>query len=126
MTMGQDVVIMTSMALCRTHKGNAAVSMFVVVPSDELTSPGSCCLQIGETGCPGPAADTSLFEQRLHERVSSLTRGGEYDGLMPNQCSMAITVVAFIVAPLSPWRTGFLASVWSPSLSAVRRSKSTA
>ena len=50
MATSQDLLIVTRMALCRAHEANAAVSMFVVVPSDELTSPGSCCLQIGEAG----------------------------------------------------------------------------
>src|SRR5271166_460330 len=39
---------------------------------------------------------------------------------MPSQCSMARTVVAFSVAPVSPCSTGFMAAACTPSASAVR------
>ena len=39
---------------------------------------------------------------------------------MPSQCSMAKTVVAFRVAPLSPCSTGRTGLACTPSASAVR------
>ncbi|MDT4883129.1 hypothetical protein FQZ97_1191460 [compost metagenome] len=58
--------------------------------------------------------------------LSSLTRGREYDGLMPSQLSMASTVVALSVEPLSPCSTGLLSIAAMPSASAVRRTRCTA
>ena len=48
--------------------------------------------------------DTVAVGQEV--KVSFDIRGREYEGLMPNQCSIASTVVAFSVAPLSPCSTG--------------------
>jgi hypothetical protein len=59
----------TRMALCRAHKANAAVSMFVVVPSDELTRPVACSLQIGEAGRRELRPIFRRPEQRLDECV---------------------------------------------------------
>jgi Cu+-exporting ATPase len=52
--------------------------------------------------------------------LSSLTRGLEYDGLTPSQYSIASTLVALSVAPLSPCSTGFVGSGAMSSASAVR------
>ncbi len=45
---------------------------------------------------------------------------------MPSQCSMASTVVAFTVAPLSPCSTGLLGLACTPSARAVRRARGAA
>src|SRR4051794_23037384 len=55
--------------------------------------------------------------------LSSLTRGREWDGAMPSQCSMASTVVPFRVAPLSPCSTGRADMACTPSAKAVRLAK---
>src|SRR5690606_14962501 len=55
--------------------------------------------------------------------LSSDTLGLEYDGFTPSQWSMARTVVALSVLPLSPCRTGLSVLACRPSASAVRLSK---
>ena len=75
--------------------------------------------------------DLREVEQQLQQTgaaqaLSSLTRGREYEGLMPSHCSMASTVVAFKVEPLSPCRTGLLSKVAMRSASAVLRTRCTA
>ena len=42
---------------------------------------------------------------------------------MPSQCSMASTVVPFMLGPLSPCSTGRRLRAWMPSASAVRRTR---
>src|SRR5450830_882009 len=58
--------------------------------------------------------------------LSSLTRGREYEGFTPSQFSIASTVVALSVEPLSPCNTGLAVSAAIPSASAVRRTRWTA
>src|SRR5690606_29428772 len=64
-----DLVIVTGMTLRRAHKANAAVSMLVVVPSDELTGPTACSCQVGEAGGWELRSILRRTEQRFDERV---------------------------------------------------------
>jgi hypothetical protein len=62
-------------------------------------SPGTCCIQILEPGRREFLPVLRGAEQRLAYVLSSLTRGREYDGFTPSQCSIASAVVAFSGAP---------------------------
>ena len=54
---------------------------------------------------------------------AAVTRGREYEGSTPSQLSIASTVVALSVEPLSPCNTGLSARAAMPSASAVRRTR---
>jgi hypothetical protein len=88
-------------------------------------SPGTCCIQILEPGRREFLPVLRGAEQRLAYVLSSLTRGREYDGFTPSQCSIASAVVAFSGAlrAVSPCSTGLASRVAMLSASAVRRTK---
>lgn len=67
-----------------------------------------------------------VFLSDSTKALSSDTLGREYEGLIPSQCSIANTVVALSVLPLSPCSTGFSGRAWRPSANAVRLSRLTA
>lgn len=65
-------------------------------------------------------------EQRLDERVVTAHARSRVRGFDAQPVQHGEHRRPFIVAPLSPWRTGLPASVWMPSTKAVRRSRPTA
>ena len=48
MTLGQYFLILAAMALCRGHEADAAMAVFMVVPTHEVPDPGPCRVQIGK------------------------------------------------------------------------------
>ena len=98
----EDRDVFARMALGRGDVANAAMPVIVVVPMHELARPLARGVQIREASSPYFAVRNRLSTKAL----SSLTRGREYEGFTPSHHSMASTVVAFRVAPLSPCSTG--------------------
>ncbi len=47
-TLGQLILIISTMTLRRGHEADAAVAMFVVVPADKVAHPAACDVQIGK------------------------------------------------------------------------------
>jgi hypothetical protein len=101
-----DGPILTGMALRRADVADAAVPVLMVVPMHEASRPTASLVEIGEA-LDGNSGRYLAVRNRLSTKaLSSLTRGREYDGFTPSQYSIANTVVAFSVAPLSPCSTG--------------------
>ena len=48
MTLGQHLLILSTMALRRGHEADAAVAVLMVVPADKVAHPATCCVQIGK------------------------------------------------------------------------------
>src|SRR5574337_1482293 len=123
----QDRVVLAGMALRGRDVANAAV-------------PRCSKLYQRTKSCPQPRASSRVAKPRggnsgrylavlnsdSTRALSSETRGREYDGLTPGQWSIASTVVAFNVLPLSPCSTGLSCIAWTPSASAVRFTRCTA
>jgi len=98
MTLAQDVAVAPVMALGGRDVSNVAVAVPEVVPLHESARPLPFNRPVRE-------AARRYFAVRNRLRTNALwsdTRGREYESLICNQCSIASTVVAFNVAPLSP------------------------
>ena len=124
MACSQDRLVLQRVSLRRRDVADAAVAMLEVVPAHEVASPEAGVFKGGEAAHREFGAVLRRLEERLDEGV--VVGGREYDGLTPSQCSMASTVVALSVLPLSPWSTGLSVIAWMPSASAVRLSRLTA
>jgi hypothetical protein len=44
MTLGQYLLILTTMTLHRSHEADAAVAVLMVVPADKVAHPAACCV----------------------------------------------------------------------------------
>lgn len=123
MACGQDRVIRTGMTLGGAHIADTVMAMLDVVPLHKLGRPAPGGIQILESPGWELRPDLAVRNSASAEALSSLTRGREYEGLMSSQWSIASTVVAFYVAPLSPCSTGLDSRAAMLSESAVRRTR---
>ena len=47
-TLGQHLMILSTMALRRGHEADAAVAVLMVVPVNKVAHPAACCVSIGK------------------------------------------------------------------------------
>lgn len=89
------------MAIGWSDEGDAAVKVLVVVPAHEGGHPATRGLEAGEQALGISGAILQSLEERLRERLSSLTRGRVKDAAIPSLRRVARIVAPFIGAPLS-------------------------
>jgi len=103
----QDRMVFPGMPLGGGDVAQAAVAVLDVVPVHEVLSPLAGFVQAGEAARREFGAVLRRLKSDSTKALSSDTLGREYEGLIPSQCSIANTVVALSVLPLSPCSTGF-------------------
>jgi hypothetical protein len=111
------------MTLRRGDMADAAVAVCMVVPLHEARAPVSGGLQIGKPLDRELRPILRCAEQRLGEGVVIADAWAGIGWLDTKPMSMASTVVAFKVAPLSPCSTARTGIACTPSARAVRLAK---
>jgi len=123
MTSHEDLSVVPGVTLRRSHVADGAVAMLDVVPGDELGGPVPGIVKRGEAACRGLGTVLRGAKQRFGVGVVVRDPGREQEGSMPSQFSIASTVVALSVEPLSPCSTGLASAARMPSARALRRTR---